>query len=57
MHTFPQRRSSNRNVRDARLGSLSDVHDQSVHPAHWLFFPVQQLLIQNVAYEVHISFP
>jgi hypothetical protein len=55
MHSFPRDWSADLDVRYARLRIVSHLHYQTVGAAHRLPFAIQQLLVEDVADEFHIS--
>jgi hypothetical protein len=57
MNALPERWSADDNVSDARLGSFADVHDQPIYAAHRLIISVDELFIENIVYDFHVSYP
>src|SRR2546423_13031400 len=55
MEAHPERGSANENVGHPRLGILTKMHHEPADPSHAAVLSVNQLLVQDVAYQIHLS--
>src|SRR2546423_13069595 len=55
MDAHPQCRAADENVGDAWLCVLSRMHHQPADPSHAALFAIDQLFVQDVAYQIHLS--
>src|SRR6185436_7954325 len=55
MQSRPQRLAANQNVSHTRLRRLSHMHEEPADSAHVALLAIDQLLVEHIAYEIHLS--